>query len=435
MKKGNRFLIIIGILAAMIAGWYMLIDNQRQVNQEYQNALNEGRRLANLKIYSDAQTYYLQAYEIQPDYDLGIEIASFYKNMGDNREFESFTEDLISENPYNASGYEILLTYFYEAQDFKSCVDVIQKAQKRKVSSEKITQIEKQIKKEYEIQYARYMDVAKFSNGYCAVQGENGLWGYVGESGVGSISCEYQAVTGFSLEEQLAAVRNEEGECFLVDAGNNRKEADEQQRVIGDCKMLSEGYMAIQVNGKYSFVQKNYSGAFGEYEDAGSFSEGIAPVKEGGKWYLIHPDGSKATESGFDEIVMDELGVCFRQERAFVKNAGKYIMIDASGKQMGDSTYESVVPFNESGWAAVKKNGKWGFVDASGKETIEPVYEEARSFSNGCAAVKENGKWGLIYEDRSYLLECQFDGAKDLTANKSCFVKSGEEWNLLIFYL
>ncbi len=435
MKKGNRVLIAFGVLFMICGGWYMLLDNQKTVNQEYQKALEEGRRLAKLKIYEDAETNYLTAYEMKSDTELAKEIAQLYLDMEDSGSYEEFVEAMMEKDPYQALPYEMLTSFYYEKKDYTTCVEMIEKAEKRGVSTEPIVKVKQDISKQYEELFAHYTDVTKFANGYCAVQDEEGLWGFIGEDGEGTISARYPFVSAFSKEEKLAAVRNEQGECFLINPEDKRKQADAEGRTITACKTFSEGLMAIQVDGKYTFVKEDFTGAFGAYEDAGCFSEGIAPVKEGGKWYLIKEDGSKASGAGYDEIVMDELGVSVRQERAFVKVGTTYIMVDIAGKQIGADAYEAAVPFNESGWAAVKKNGKWGFVDAKGTMKIEPTYEEARSFSNGYAAIKQNGLWGFMNEKKEMLLECQYDGAKDFTSEKSCFVKKAESWSLIRFYL
>ena len=96
---------------------------------------------------------------------------------------------------------------------------------------------------------------------------------------------------------------------------------------------------------------------------------------------------------------MDEKGIVFRNERAFAENDDGYVMLDASGKQIGKQVYEDTKLFLESdGLAAIKENGKWGYVDKDGKVIIEPQFEEAHSFLNGYAAVKAHGKWGYINE-------------------------------------
>ena len=194
--------------------------------------------------------------------------------------------------------------------------------------------------------------------------------------------------------------------------------------------------MAIKVNGKFIFVKDDFSEAFkGTYEDASVFFNGVTFVKNNGKWFLINEKGNRVGESEYDDVILDEIGFSVRQKRAFVKQNGMVIMIDTNGKKIGQDSYEDAKPFNAEGYAAIRKNGKWGFVDINGKVVIEPKYENARSFSNGNAAIMENGKWGFINKNQNKIVECRFDDAKDFSQKKSCFVKENEQWNLIVFYM
>lgn len=434
MKKTNRYLILIGVVFMMGMAWYMLFRTTWERSRDYSQALEEARRLSDLKIYRDAESYYFEAYEIAPSYELGLEIARFYNTSGDEDAFEEFADRVLSQYPDNPELYEIMLNHYMEQAEYEACVDLVQRLQGQEIHSEKIEACISQLKTKYEIQYTHYNSITKFSNGYCAVMSENGQWGYINEEGKGRISCSYQTATAFT-EDGLAAIKDENGECCIVNTEGDRKEADMAQRAIEDCQALSEGRMAIRLGGQYTFVKKDYSDAFGQYEAAGNFSNGIAPVRSQGKWNLINTKGEKVTEDIYEDVKMDELKIAFRQDRAFVKKGGGYILIDTKGGQIGDTAYEDACPFNEEGYAAVKVSGKWTFINTKGEIVIKRQFDEARSFSHSYAAVKNGGKWGYINENGEFFLECQFQGASDFSGKKSCFVQIDDKWSLIEFYL
>ena len=88
-------------------------------------------------------------------------------------------------------------------------------------------------------------------------------------------------------------------------------------------------------DGKWGFVDKaNQTVIPGKYDDAGSFTEGLAPVKLKGKW-------------GF---------------------------IDKAGKTVIPINYDEVGLWFTGGLVPVKLNGQWGIVDNTGKAIVPAMY-------------------------------------------------------------
>ena len=85
----------------------------------------------------------------------------------------------------------------------------------------------------------------------------------------------------------------------------------------------------------------------------------------------------------------------FSEGLAKVKLNGKCGYVDKSGNEVVPLKYDYAGIFNE-GLAAVKLNGKSGFVDKSGKVVVPLKYDGAGFFSEGLAVVSLNGKWGFI---------------------------------------
>ena len=78
--------------------------------------------------------------------------------------------------------------------------------------------------------------------------------------------------------------------------------------------------------------------------------------------------------------------------------------------------------------------GKWCFIDKNGKLKSDKRYDGARSYKNSMAAVKIGDKWGFINEAEEVCIEPEYYETKDFTEKGSCFIKTGDEWQLLKIY-
>jgi hypothetical protein len=95
-----------------------------------------------------------------------------------------------------------------------------------------------------------------------------------------------------------------------------------------------------------------------QFEEAGNFHRGVAPVLVDKRWGLIDRRG--------DWVVRPRYAKMLRG---------------------GDGLF------------GVQEDGKWGFVSAAGQTVIGPKFDEAEAFENGAAAVKANGRWGYLRPD------------------------------------
>jgi len=125
--------------------------------------------------------------------------------------------------------------------------------------------------------------------------------------------------------------------------------------LISCCQQKESGLFLIRQNDLYGFINKTGKIVVKpQFEEAESFSEGLAPV------------------------MID-------------KNYG---YIDKTGKTVIEPQYDDVMGSFSAGLAAVKKGGKWGYVDKKGKIVIEPQFDVASPFSEGLALVVIEFKCG-----------------------------------------
>ena len=138
-------------------------------------------------------------------------------------------------------------------------------------------------------------------------------------------------------------------------------------------------------------------------DDAGAFSENIAPVKLYLKWGFINTHGDLITKLEYDNVGIFSNGL------APVQKNGKWGFIDKTGRLVIPNKYDDVGNFHE-GLASVKMGNKWGFINTSGRIVVPIEYEPNlfddssifHHFKNGYASVlykEENkGLWGLLLD-------------------------------------
>ncbi|MBW4616667.1 MAG: WG repeat-containing protein [Desmonostoc vinosum HA7617-LM4] len=113
-----------------------------------------------------------------------------------------------------------------------------------------------------------------------------------------------------------------------------------------------------------------------QFDYAGKFSEGFAPVRVNNKWGFINLQGQISISPQFDKVG------------------------ESSSFHIDDDWLSS--SFSE-GLVGVKLNGKWGFINQSGKLVIPYQYDKVQQFSGGIATVKVNGLWGAINPEGKWI--------------------------------
>lgn len=65
--------------------------------------------------------------------------------------------------------------------------------------------------------------------------------------------------------------------------------------------------------------------------------------------------------------------------------------------------YRNVGSFSEGLAPVQAQTGRWGFINERQKWVIQPQFEDAREFKDSKAAVRKNGKWGFINKRGEWL--------------------------------
>jgi hypothetical protein len=144
-----------------------------------------------------------------------------------------------------------------------------------------------------------------------------------------------------------------------------------------------------------------------QFDSAGQFSEGLAPIRRGDKYGFIDMTGKIVIAPQFENT---QYG--FHEGRAKVEIApGKWAFIDRAGKLYGPATgFDEAAEFHE-GLAAVEIKDKWAFIDPSGAFAIPPRIEQTWAFNEGLAPFRAGKKWGFIDRRGNPVIRPQFDYA------------------------
>lgn len=430
--KNYRKIIPLALVVLMALACYSLVSNAFKENSDYNHYLSEARKYAELDITKYAIENYNKALTINPTPDVYVEVAEYYERQeNSDTKLLNWCEDFFEKYPTNSKSYDCILKAYMKQKDYDSCFDVLSTAEKRNVSSEYIKSVKNELSYTFKFDFNTYDDVGIYGNGFCAVKSKD-AWGYVDSYGNQKTPITYVSAAPFTKAE-MAPVVDQKGECYFIDNTGSRVLASkEKYKSFG---ISSDDIIKVELeNGKYSYCDSELNKLFGEYDDATAFNNGIAAVKENGQWKIINNEGNAKSSTEYADVVADEKNIVFRNDRLFVGDGTGYIMIDSSGKQIGNEKYENAHCFADSTYAAVENDGKWFFIDKNAKRLSDKTYEDARSYSNGLAAVKISGKWGFVDTDENVVIEQQFFGAKDFSEKGSCFVQTGDKWQLLKLY-
>lgn len=414
--------VVLAVLMALSV--YMLVSERMATAKEYNAYIEEARELGDTGVVIRSAQAYDNALALNDNFELELEKIEMYYNNEYFSAALNLAEDFVEKYPKEVKAYEFLCKLYIEENEHSDFFKLVDEVQKRKLKSAVIDEMLAGIKYVYDLGYSSYEEVRGASGGFWAVR-KGELWGYLDATGSLSIDYKFKSVSPFVLSK--AAVEEPDGSRYYVDTEGNKTNVPAIEGNITDLGVFTD-VMTVAVDGKYGYYTNEYEYKFGAYDYAGTFSEGVAAVKTGEKWQIVKNTGELLTTSEFSDIVVDEKGVAFRNNRLFVATDEKYYLIDELGNKVSDATFDGAKAFLCESPAAVKVGDKWGFVDTSGNMVIEAQYDDALSFVNGFAAVCKDGKWGYINTANEVCIEFQFDDALNFNENDVSFVKENDDW-------
>jgi hypothetical protein len=188
-----------------------------------------------------------------------------------------------------------------------------------------------------------------------------------------------------------------------------------------------------QVNGQDNFYPISVRGKIGYinsigkivikpiFDNANFFSEGLAAVEVGRKYYSFQSIG-ESTGYYFDVDPKDIDSLESQAVKAVYPVQGKWGFIDTLGQwiimpyyDLAGSFKDGLAPVNIGGYDDEEGGfggGKWGYVDKRDSQLIPPRFDGATDFSEGLAAVDSGGKTGFIDKRGEWVITPQFQYAE-----------------------
>lgn len=422
--KRNLILVFCVLLGL---SWFMAISEAINNPKKVEEHLAKASELEEQGIYVDAITEYESALEYQPN-DVGIVIrmANAYLQTGSSKKFVSLCKNAAESNQKDSSALNCLMNYYSEKNDDVSAVKYLNEFTEKYPDNETAQKWLIQFKGSYKELFCNYEELSRICNNSMVIKMEE-KYGLADGMGTELLSPEYDEVHPFSADELALVLKD--GAYIYVDK-------DEQTRLVADVSYKNLGMMSSDrtiaaVNGKYGYLDEELQPITEfSWDNLSLISDGIGAGQLNGKWALISKNGKVKTEYLYEDVIIDEDGFCSGQKRIFVKEQGKYHLIDKKGKSIGELEFDNARCFSKEGCAAVCKDGKWGFVNSEGDLIIGYQYEDAQSFHNGFAAVCKEGKWGYIDEDGNLVVEPQFELVTPISDIGTAAVKL-DEWILI----
>jgi len=184
---------------------------------------------------------------------------------------------------------------------------------------------------------AKYEEAGRFSQGLAIVEFGTGLGlfcGYINKSG--SFAFKGNFIECLPFSEGIALVEFRSAGYYLIDStGKNVEAFDYGFYPIG---ATSEQLVPVDQKGpaKYGYydLKQKQAAIPTRFDKVKSFSEGFAPVKEGGKWGYIGKDGNYAIPAQFDDAFEFQDGI------AMVKTGTKIGYVDHAFGVTGKFVWE-----------------------------------------------------------------------------------------------
>jgi hypothetical protein len=233
-----------------------------------------------------------------------------------------------------------------------------------------------------------YMHVGQFTDGYCKVMPADTLCGLIDREGRLVVPCIYNDVD-YPSDGRVLVIRN--GRAGFTDLKGNEVLP---LRYL-NAGSFSEGYAPVMVALDSFFSACTFIDTMGRqlvpphYDNLQPFSCGIALVMQYQRWGVIDHSGRELIPPMFEQIttVFDTL--------FFAGDLDGMALYDRRMKPLTKQVYTWTGGIND-GRIAVQRDGKYGFLDRQGREVIPCIYDEISLFGSCRAMVRLGDRYGII---------------------------------------
>ena len=427
-----RNIVAIALAVLMVLSVYSLISGAAKKESQVNALILEAQQYHSEGLLGKAETAYAEAIKLGKSIELYNSVSDMYFENGDYDNSIIWAEEASSEYPARTDGYLRMIRGYAQKGSYKNAFRTIDEYDGRGLHDKEIEAYRESLKATFYMSIFSVKDVTEESNGFVGYYRDE-LWGLATADGSGVTENIYAKIG--AMGDGAVSVCDTDGTWYLADTtGKLLKNLNVSiGGNIEDVGTYMNGLFPVKKNGSWSYYDAEMAERFGGFSDAGSFSENVASVQKGGKWYLINTNGETISD-GYDVILRDTRGVSYSQGIAIAKNGSQIVLLNGEGKVKEKTSFEDAKLPVSGELFAFKKGGKWGFANLDGKVVIEAQYEDAHSFSNGFAAVCTNGLWGYIDEKNVMCIDAQFTACRDFNSYGVGFAICDGTWRTMVLY-
>ena len=407
MKRGTRISLGAGCILLLLTAWIITVNAQSAGERQLMliskavYLMADGIYILAVPLLEEAAGYNA-AHTLAAESNLKRAYLALIDNRGFRRRYTALLERQMGRRNAHSDIFAEAAGYHLNISNVTEALNILKTGIER-TGCNILMEMYENNRYAYTSTRVSFNYVSAIYNGTMQVQSD-GLWGIARANGTILIPCMYDKISTFCNERAIA---KKDGDIFAVDRNNNRIALLRHR--AADMGNLSENRISISIGDIWRRADGQLVVGSAEFEYIGTYSEGHAAAKTGGRWGVVDRGTNWFVPPVYDAIKSDELGRSYAQGAVFVVLDGVVYLI-VEGRMLGG--YEDARPFSSEGYAAVKMGGQWGFINTRGEVMIDFMFDDALSFGQHLAAVKLDNLWGYIDVNGEVVIEPVFVEAK-----------------------
>lgn len=430
--KTVRMICGLFLVVICVFGWVGAVMDATSNQTDYVQHIAQAEENAARGLYQRAANCYRNALNIKETQEarralVDVTRKGYEEDTMSREDYIDVLKETCSVQPKNTAYWEELLAQLYAGEDYSEAHSVLKNLASAKIEkTPRMEELADKVNYAYTVNGRMYSAFYPTTSGYTTVR-RGDKWGMLSPDGEDVYECEYTYMSTYGEDKVVLFCTTSKNQ--IVDEDGIVQAALPQGNVIA--RGCGSGLMPIWKDNtwRYFDVEKGVYKE-GSYQDASSFQNGRAVVKNLGIWSFLDLDG-QTTTTDFQEVKLYANGeYCY--DNRMVAKQDSYGIFTAQGERVEEFSATDMDVYM-GGWIAFQNaDGQWGFVDRDGAVMIEPQYQNARSFSAGLAAVYDGAAWGFINEAGRWVISAQFADAGYFTAKGVCLVGQGGEYHAIV---
>ncbi|MDU4892075.1 MAG: WG repeat-containing protein [Clostridium sp.] len=185
---------------------------------------------------------------------------------------------------------------------------------------------------------------------------------------------------------------------------------DEKTLEFEEASTFSEGVAMVKIDGLYGYVDKNFNVVIPTiYEDGDSFHDGKAKVEKDGYSGIINKNNEVLLPFEYDEIID------YLNKNIFVRKDGKWGILDESYNVICPFQFDQLLSPNGD-YVAMLKDFKCGYIDLDGNVVVDfnysSIYHEYFKVNGNETPIfitQDGMRFGYIYPEKNISVEPTYD--------------------------